>query len=346
MSNLQDAIKAIKAGDLIKGQQLLRQYVHTNPKDEVAWMWLAAAIEHPSKKKKCLQRVLEINPNNLTAKRGVAELKTVEEKKVAMPTLDDIVPKVHTKEMDAPKLRALSSKKVVPSPESRSTKDADINPSPKFTILDPLSEKNQIEEIIFLFFKAFLFFGGLPVGVMLILGIIIFILPSLNDSLMLNLAIGYFQALMIPAILVCGAILGIVGLFAALYHTLTVRRNPSGKFKGALKVHQVRNIELMLPYDKVFDLCFQAAFVSGGKIYVNDQGRGKILARTGRSLYSWGETISFNLNRSDTEKTRVRVSSKPRLLANPVDYGSNLDNVEAIVNFLKLKVQENFTEKE
>jgi hypothetical protein len=303
-------------------------------------------MENPEKKKKCLQRVLEINPNNLTAKRGLTQLKTVKETEVTMPTLDDIIPKAQTKQIDAPKLRSLTSQKVVSFPEHRSTKGADINLSSRFTILDPLSEKNQGEEIIILFFKAFLFFGGLPVVVMLILGIIIFILPSFNDRLMFDLAVVQFQALMIPAILVCGAILGIFGLFAALYHTLTVRRRPSGKFKGALKVHQVRNIELMLPYDKVFDLCFQAAFVSGGKIYINDQGRGKILARTGRSLYSWGETIFFNLDRSDAEKTKVRVSSKPRLLANPVDYGSNLDNVEAIVNFLKLKVQENFTGKE
>jgi hypothetical protein len=50
MSELQKAIEAIKAGNKATGQKLLAQFVQINPDNEIAWLWLAVAIEDPTQK--------------------------------------------------------------------------------------------------------------------------------------------------------------------------------------------------------------------------------------------------------------------------------------------------------
>lgn len=92
MSKLKEAINAIKAGDKHTGQKLLKELLQENPENETAWLWLAAAVNDPTQKKKCLQRVLKINPDHATAKRGLRQLKSLgmEEE----PKLEDIVPQI------------------------------------------------------------------------------------------------------------------------------------------------------------------------------------------------------------------------------------------------------------
>jgi hypothetical protein len=90
VSLLQQAISAIKAGDKAVGQNLLEQFIKTNPQNEVAWLWLAVVQENPARKKECLQRVLKINPGNNTAKQGLAQLE-ITEMTMDIPKVEDIV---------------------------------------------------------------------------------------------------------------------------------------------------------------------------------------------------------------------------------------------------------------
>jgi hypothetical protein len=71
---LRQAIAAIKAGDKAAGRRLLAAVIRENPRDEAAWLWMSAAIDVDEQRRTCLERVLAINPDNATARRGLASL--------------------------------------------------------------------------------------------------------------------------------------------------------------------------------------------------------------------------------------------------------------------------------
>ena len=51
---LHQAISAIKIGNKQAGQEFLRQLLETDPNNEVAWLWLAVAVDTHSEKVRCL----------------------------------------------------------------------------------------------------------------------------------------------------------------------------------------------------------------------------------------------------------------------------------------------------
>jgi len=75
---LRQAIAAIKAGDQETGQQLLAQVISADPQNEAAWSLLASVLEDEDKKRRCLERVLAINPGN---GRAALELLQLQEAK-------------------------------------------------------------------------------------------------------------------------------------------------------------------------------------------------------------------------------------------------------------------------
>ena len=128
-----------------------------------------------------------------------------------------------------------------------------------------------------------------------------------------------------------------MSLIAGTWHVVSVRRMPAGRRIGALNVHQTRTVELKLPYDHTFDLCLEAVLMRGGSIHLKNRAQGTILAKTSMNMKSWGNAVSFEINRVGANRTNVNISSKPSQRTTLVDYGSNLENVETIVAFLKLK---------
>ena len=71
---LQEAISAIKAGDKAIGQQLLIDVLKADEKSEAAWLWMAATFDDSEKRRRCLETVLQINPDSEPAKRGLGQL--------------------------------------------------------------------------------------------------------------------------------------------------------------------------------------------------------------------------------------------------------------------------------
>ncbi|TET50293.1 MAG: hypothetical protein E3J64_08420, partial [Anaerolineales bacterium] len=76
---LEQGIAALRAGDTAKARHHLSLAVQRAPRDEKAWLWLSGAMDSDEERLKCLKRVLSINPANVAAQRGVAEV----EKRVA-----------------------------------------------------------------------------------------------------------------------------------------------------------------------------------------------------------------------------------------------------------------------
>lgn len=67
-------LTALKAGDKARAQALFAQIVKADPRNERAWLYLAATVKNPDEQRYCLQRVLALDPNNAQAQRALATL--------------------------------------------------------------------------------------------------------------------------------------------------------------------------------------------------------------------------------------------------------------------------------
>jgi membrane protein YdbS with pleckstrin-like domain len=72
---LRTARDAIRHGDHETGRNLLLQVIQANPRNEVAWLWLSAVIDDPARERECLERVIEINPDNALAQKHLLKLR-------------------------------------------------------------------------------------------------------------------------------------------------------------------------------------------------------------------------------------------------------------------------------
>jgi hypothetical protein len=71
---LRQGQKAARAGDRLVAYRLFVHVLELDPDNEEAWLWRAGTAEQPDEMVRCLTRVLEINPDNPRARRGLAEV--------------------------------------------------------------------------------------------------------------------------------------------------------------------------------------------------------------------------------------------------------------------------------
>lgn len=76
-NQLQAAIQDIKQGNLKAGKIALTQVINTEPNSpyaEKAWLWMSATFSDAEQKRMCLENALKINPDNVTAQKGLEKL--------------------------------------------------------------------------------------------------------------------------------------------------------------------------------------------------------------------------------------------------------------------------------
>jgi hypothetical protein len=71
---LQRGIAALKAGDKAEARRLFGRIIRQNPRDDQAWLWMSGAVDTAQECLTCLNKVLEINPHNEIAQRGLDAL--------------------------------------------------------------------------------------------------------------------------------------------------------------------------------------------------------------------------------------------------------------------------------
>jgi tetratricopeptide (TPR) repeat protein len=67
----QQGIQAAKAGEKDNARDLLQQSIRIDPYNEAAWLWLASVARDNRERLFCLQKLLEINPQNETARKAL-----------------------------------------------------------------------------------------------------------------------------------------------------------------------------------------------------------------------------------------------------------------------------------
>jgi hypothetical protein len=71
---LQKGIRAARRGRTEPAQRFLAQVIRVDPNNEEAWLWMSRVVDNPLQKAECLQKVLQLNPDNQWAADQLAEL--------------------------------------------------------------------------------------------------------------------------------------------------------------------------------------------------------------------------------------------------------------------------------
>jgi len=82
---LDKGIALAKAGDKAQALAYLKQAVQQEPRNPTAWLWLAGVLDDPQKQRQCLQQVLNIDPSNMAARRGLEKMDAPQPNPVAQP---------------------------------------------------------------------------------------------------------------------------------------------------------------------------------------------------------------------------------------------------------------------
>lgn len=67
----QDAVEALKQGNKARAKELLTRLLKTEQTNATYWVWMSAAVDNPKERIYCLQTALNLDPSNVTAKRGL-----------------------------------------------------------------------------------------------------------------------------------------------------------------------------------------------------------------------------------------------------------------------------------
>jgi tetratricopeptide (TPR) repeat protein len=68
---LREAIEALRLGDRARARDLLTRLLKTDQKNPTYWLWLSATVDTQRERLYCLQTVLQLDPQNASAKRGL-----------------------------------------------------------------------------------------------------------------------------------------------------------------------------------------------------------------------------------------------------------------------------------
>jgi hypothetical protein len=71
---IQDGITALKASNNDRAFNLLSSALKLDSTNELAWLWLSGAVSTDNERLYCLRKIIELNPNNADAKRGLNSL--------------------------------------------------------------------------------------------------------------------------------------------------------------------------------------------------------------------------------------------------------------------------------
>jgi hypothetical protein len=84
-STLQSGIAALKSGQTDHARRLFVQAIRIHPADPTPWVWLSATTDDLVRKRQCLEKALELDPNHKAARIGFARLNGMADQRNEMP---------------------------------------------------------------------------------------------------------------------------------------------------------------------------------------------------------------------------------------------------------------------
>lgn len=84
---------AARAGNNATAHDLFRRAIEVDPYHEQVWLWLASVVETDEDRRVCFENVLELNPNNPTARRQLTMMDQAAMQQIAEHTRRQSKPK-------------------------------------------------------------------------------------------------------------------------------------------------------------------------------------------------------------------------------------------------------------
>ena len=72
---LREAVASVKKGERAVARTLLREIIHDDPRNPQAWLWMAGVADSVAEVTHCLEKVLEVEPDNQMAKERLSMLR-------------------------------------------------------------------------------------------------------------------------------------------------------------------------------------------------------------------------------------------------------------------------------
>jgi len=156
------------------------------------------------------------------------------------------------------------------------------------------------------------------------------------NSILLNGMIE-ITLILLKICIISGISLGLIFSFGTLIpHYFALKRLKYSDIDN-YNVHQVREVEIPYSYIDAYNFCLKSLdMFYKSKIVCQDIESGYIKAKAMLRKSPFGENIEFNLTKIDDLHTKIKIQSKPPY-KDPIvgiDYGKNLENVEAILEYI------------
>ena len=141
--------------------------------------------------------------------------------------------------------------------------------------------------------------------------------------LLLEQAMNTLMGVMVAAV-VFGISIGV----ASYYGDMQLRQR--GYDVSSTSPNQQLSVKVTATPEQVFERCKELAFFRRIDIHAHDARHGKIVAMTGPTWKSAGETVQIIIRKINENQTRVCILSSPALKTTLLDFGKNLENVVAV----------------
>lgn len=140
---LAQGVSALKGGDTARAKDLIAQSIRLNPRNEYAWLWLSGVVATDEERRRCLERVLELNPANDAARHGLAVLARAATAPAAPPTPRPPAPPTRPPEPE----RAPAAQAVAPVPAVAPPTRAAVAATPPAPPLAPFDQSSWTDPV-------------------------------------------------------------------------------------------------------------------------------------------------------------------------------------------------------
>ncbi|MCA9911746.1 MAG: hypothetical protein KC496_00290, partial [Anaerolineae bacterium] len=166
----EQGIVALRQRDYQKASYLLVQAVKQEPDNVMAWLWLAKALPDRERRRRCIERALELDPNHAGAQKMLVLHEEHYENGSAPTQLQEVVARIIPGELDDDEMTTMLEAQDAPIIDlPRPSRPRSMGKLLAEVELDATKQARRVLEIVF--------YLGLALGLLVVIGLMILPLP-------------------------------------------------------------------------------------------------------------------------------------------------------------------------
>jgi len=165
--------------------------------------------------------------------------------------------------------------------------------------------------------------------------LILFLASSIPFGVIMGLLFVQDKSMWLKMSLLYGLLFGVLQtIVLSIIQAIQLRK--FGDKGNKIKVNNSVKLVVDGLMSEIVDLCKQSInALEKGSIDRINKDEGEILARTGTTWLSFGESISYQVEQISDSHCSITVKSRPLLRTTVIDYGKSRDNIRKIANDIR-----------